>query len=411
MNRQNVMDTMRTALAAALLVGVAACADSPLDSDTASSHVRFSLAGAKTAAGMDVCAETDSAALTVAPDGERVRARGLALGNSECGADFAVTVPRGRVQFTGSLHGEGRPLFRGAASHMAEEDGFVVIIDLNEIDALEVLTRTIGLGGPTEYEFQVDDGPRIPIGPDDQVTLGALAAGGRIVTLFPTPCTVVGDDSPEVPIPVDEALLGEVEFEIDCNQGGSITFIVKTGGSGGPPGYTVTIGEDTTVPLGRADSVTVVGVTPGPIELTFDVGGCAATAVPPIPFLPSGGSIRVEVDVNCTNASPPPAPPPPPPPGPGFQISSMRIVTTSPRPPGPGESTGFDYRITDGGGTLFTGSLVVGDSVLVSPLNALANPHEVELIPTGSCTVLSQNPQIVNLSASTLLRVVFSVGC
>lgn len=160
----------------------------------AHSTIRFSLAGARTSAGLFLCEETDAASLRVSPLTRVATLHRRALtGEPDCTVEFRVTVPRGEVGFLGELQGGERPLMRGVVPRFqAREDGFVVQIDLSEIDALDVETRTIGLGGPASYEFEVEGSPTpFPIGKDDRDTLAAIAGGPRFVTLHPEPCVVV----------------------------------------------------------------------------------------------------------------------------------------------------------------------------------------------------------------------------
>lgn len=398
------------------LAALAACGESPLDSGTATSEVRFAFAGAKTSLGVDVCAEADSAALSTDAEGEEIRLQGRGLGPTECGTTFRVTVPRGPVRFTGLLLGRDRQIFRGAESIVAEEDGFRVVLDMVEVEALDLSTRTLGPWGPASYQYEVaGSDARIPIGKDDRDTVFALAAGPRSVTLYPDPCVVVnGPATREVGIPEDEALLGETLFEVDCGIPGTLTVIVRTSGSGGPPAYALTIVNDTqtgptavTVPAQPTDSLTVPGISPGPQELIVEAPGCSVVTDPAEAFLDPASAARILVEITCSGG-PGPAPPGPP----QLRTGSLRIVTSSPRPPGPGEVTTFDVMVTDAiGSPARTTTVGVNDSVTVIQLDVAANPHTATLIPTGSCTVLGSPSQSATVPANGVARLAFSVGC
>lgn len=378
------------------------CGTNPFDSDTASSSVTFDLAGARTTAGVFLCSEADLAELIVAPSGDPSRVQQEQIGAGDpCEVTFSVTVPRGDVQFTGELLGRDRPLMRGSPPVFeAKDDDFVVRIGLDEIEALDVRTRTLGLGGPSAYTYEFEGSDtRFPIGREAADTVAALAGGARFVTLHPGWCAVVnGPARREVMIPTDERDLGATLFEIDCNQGGGVTVVTQTQGTGGASTFTVMVGSQSG-PIGRNDTRTFSGVTPGPLAVTLDTGGTECTpndVTPPPHFLRSGGTLTVRFLMLCTTV---------------LLSDSIRVVTRPVMTPGSGEIETFTATTTDANSLSQSLPLTsVSDSVLFF-VAAGANPHSVRLTPTGTCTVQGAPTRSVTLPASGFSRVVFDVGC
>ncbi len=392
-------------------IALSACGETPLaSSGESSSSVRFSLEGVRGSSGAFVCEEADLATLLVSPVGETPRMKRRELGSGEdCSVTFPITVPKGRVRFTGQLVGRGRPLMRGTPPvFRAEKDGFVVHVDLTEIDALDVQTRTIGLGGPASYTFDVDGtrGGR-PIARDGADTLAALAGGGRFVTLHPEPCVVVnGNARREVMIPPQEQVLGATMFEIDCSAGGEVGIITITEGGPGPKDYTVFVDGRPGQPIGRRDSIGVTGVTPGPVDVWVETGdpSCVVTQVTPGPhFLPTGGQIQLVFRIVCgvEATGQPPTP-----------LTRIRVVTRISQPPLPGEIETFDAIVTDAAGIAQTQPMVVSDSVTFIFGSPPQNPYGATLLPTGTCFIKSGvSTQSVSAFTGGLTRVVFDVGC
>ncbi len=388
--------TLATCAAAALL---GACGTGPFDSDSASSKVRFSFAGSVGGGGLSICDEADFAELRVTPRGESARNQGAGVSN--CVAEFVVTVPKGRVNLAGTALGNERPLSRGATSFTAQKDGFRVVLDLSPIDALDVRTRTIGLGGPTGYTFTVDGGGPVRIGKDSAVTLPSLAAGGRVVELDPRPCAVVGNASPTVTIPVEEAQRGDVEFEIDCILGGGAVVIeTRTTGNGGPLQFTVSVNEDSR-PIGRNNTETFSGVVPGPLDVTLDTGVCAVTrSTPEAPyFLATAGSLRIVFEVACPITE---------------RASSIEVRTdwTGHLGSQPLATPQFDAIVTDGAGNVSTQVIGARGAVVFGPLFASRNDYTVELVPREArCVVEGTSLFTRTLTPGVRTLVSFVVNC
>lgn len=403
------------AILASLLVA-SACGSAPFESDSATSTIRFVLTGRTTSAGIQVCDETDMAQIGVTPAGHSSRSkdRGVQRGE-DCGVEFTVTVPKGSVNFSGRLVGGGRTLMRGGRGNFpVKRDGFVVHIDLEEVKALGVQTRTIGLGGPAEYWYEIaGSDERFPIGLDDADTLSALAGGPRNVVLHTAPCVVVnGPAERDVMIPKPDTEIGSTMFEIDCNQGGDVDIVITTKGGGATPPYTVHVGDGPPQP-GTRDSMRVSGVTPGPIDVGIDVpAGCIVGEVSEGPyFLPSGGQLRVEFFVDCSGGGGGGTPGGPGT-GPTSAPDTIRVVTQVSQPPLPGEIETFDATVTGASSATQTLALGVADSVsFVVPKGDY--PFVVGLTPTGTCFVKNGVgvQSVVAAAANGLTRVVFDVGC
>jgi len=298
------------------------------------------------------------------------------------------------------------PVFR------AEDDGFVVVIDLEEIDALGIETRTLGVGGPAAYTLEVDGSRDLrQIGQEEADTLAALAGGARFVTLHPEPCAVVnGPARREVMIPTDERDLGDALFEIDCTAGGRVRIVTQTGGGPGPTDYSVYVGDMPPGHVGRRDSIVVEGVTPGPFDARLDPGDprCTARPVTSGPyFLPTAGEIRLEFTIRCRVTGTPGVPVPAP-----GTLDSIRVVTRAIQPPLPGEIETFDARVADALGQARTAGLGVGDSVTFRYPAPSQNPYAVTLTPTGSCSIVGGvSSRTVTIPGSGFARVEYVVGC
>lgn len=411
------------AIVLASLAMASACGSAPFESGSATSTIRFVLSGATTSAGIPVCDETDLAQIGVTPDGRSSQSkdRGIQRGE-DCGVEFTVTVPKGTVNFSGRLVGGGRTLMRGGrGDYPVREDGFVVHIDLEEVKALGIETRTIGLGGPAEYWYEIaGSDEHFPIGLDDADTLSALAGGPRNVVLHTAPCVVVnGPADRDVMIPRPDTEVGGTMFEIDCNQGGDVDIVITTKGGGPTPPYTAHIGDEPPHP-GTQDSMRVSGVTPGPIDVGIDIpgGSCVVGEVTEGPyFLPSGGHVRVEFIVQCSSGGGgapggPGGPGGPGTPGPTSAPDTIRVVTQISQPPLPGEVETFDATVT--GATSASQTLAVGVADSVSFLVPKGDyPFAVGLAPTGTCVVKNGVgvQSVVSASSTGLTRVVFDVGC
>jgi hypothetical protein len=89
-------------------------------------------------------------------------------------------------------------------------------VDCSSLGAIEVVTSTMGAGGPAGYSFFVDaSGPRA-IGASDTVVVSNLGAGSHTVDLTSfAPCTVTSPDPVGVMVPAGDTV--RVTFDVDCS--------------------------------------------------------------------------------------------------------------------------------------------------------------------------------------------------
>ncbi len=381
----------------------AGCGGNPFDSDTASSSVQFNLEGARTSGGAFLCSEADLAQLSTTPSGNDLRTDSRTV-SGNCTPSFSVTVPKGNVSFVGELMGRGRPLMRGRRLDFpANKDGFRVVIDLEEIPALNLRVETLGLGGPEFYEYEVEGsgGTRVPIGRNATDSVPALAAGERTVTLWGA-CGVEDGPVHDVMIPTAEAERDSTVFRVDCNQSGNVKIVVTTQGPGGPPAYMVDVGDKLMNNIRPNDSITVSGVTPGPIDIVLDVKDpiCTPndiTSVQPH-FLPSGGALRVEFVVLCVQDP--------------QQTGAIRVVTTQVGS-GPTPGAKFDVTVRDSAGFRQIGTLGPPAADSRTFIELSIGPATVMLTPSSRyCVVLGSGTQTVRVPKPPRVAVVtFMVEC
>jgi hypothetical protein len=298
-----------------------ACSQGPFANDSSGStqnQVRFSLAKAQTP--LDVCLEADLVTLDVSPDGVISGGPSQNVFPTPCEATFTVTVKKNReVTFTGQvlggeIQGQERQLLIGQARLPASEakDGFDVRIQLSEIDALRVVTETIGPGPANDYSFTVNGHPNTPlgIGHNDTTVVPAVAAGSRMVDLDPSPCAVsdLMPDPRPVGVPVPSGDIGEVKFTVDCLSGVNVTWVP----GGCPTGITLDLVVDGNPPIPiKAGEVIVVGTLPAGTH-TFELqnlppGAQVATLVggniqgdnPAVVDLPVATNVDLTFVVNC----------------------------------------------------------------------------------------------------------------
>src|SRR5439155_7464136 len=99
---------------------------------------------------------------------------------------------------------------------------------------------------------------------------------------------------------------------------GNITVTTTTAGSNLPSGYTVTVDDSISQPIGINAVVTFVGLAAGShvVTLAGVTSACVIDGANPDTVSVSGGeTAQASFDIICA-APPPPAPPPPPPPPP-----------------------------------------------------------------------------------------------
>lgn len=396
--------TKAVALALGLAtIAVASCADDPLGSGsgTATTTIRFSLAERVMSSGLNICDEGTDVSLEISQDGlTRSPATKLPEARPDCGATFRVTIKKGkRADFTGLISGNGRPLLRGSAPLAAEDakDGFQVVVPLDEIAALNVITNTVGFGGPDQYEFRVGpNGEPRPIGKQDVRTVGGIAAGDdRRVTLNAGPCTV---NTRFVDISTAESELADAIFtDIDCNAPGGVRVRIRSTGSC-PASYTLTLvqTDPASSPFSETRTVPPNGdqvfddLPPGNYRATLDAGPGIIVQDQTF-FLPTGGTIVINYDIDC--GTPPEGTP-----------GTIEIET---RTTGPQAPASYQFRI-DGGALSSIGANET------QQVTVAAGAHTVQLVGIPSnCTLASPaaNPTSVSVAEGATTPVVFTIIC
>jgi hypothetical protein len=279
--------------------------------------VRFALGNAATQ--LPICTEADLARLLVTPEGEITGGSSKEVGGGpQCPVTFTVTVKKGKpVTFGAEVTGAGRLLLIGSEELPNPQDGFNVNIDLSEVEALEVTTETAGIdpvSGPQtlQYEYTIDDEPtpRIDIGATDVDTVYALAAGERMVELFPAPCSLSPLDTLPNPrpvgVPVPEAEIGKTRFLLDCS--GDAGVRVTPAGSCGVGSFDLSIDGGPAIPIPANRDTTI-----GPLDAgthTFELVNlptAVQTVNPSNPVLitvPAGGTVDLDFFVICTTVRP-----------------------------------------------------------------------------------------------------------
>lgn len=394
---------------AIFLGAIVACSDGPLgESSSAETQVRFDLGAASSGAVTQVCLEADEVNLIVSPESgsEQVQRKPVvSTGPTECSVTFKVTVKKGRVDFTGLVLGNERPLKAGEELNFpVEGDGFEVFIGLHDIDALNVETEVIGGGGPSMYPFTVDgEGPlgseAFEVGANDDTTVAALAAGARVVALDPHPCVI--DDETHEAVPTDSTVIGRSMFEIDCTgiPGGVLTVTTVTGNP--DRSYSVSIDPETgntivdsigpndtrsfAVPAGEVD-----------VELDTGLGPPICDVLDPNPttvFMPSGGSAAVTFRVSCQ---------------PILREGGIRVITElSPAGSNPGGVVNIEI---DG---VVEASMGLRADIVIAPVLEGRRTVEVTNVPAG-CIVRTPPGSMTNVqvfSGKTAGPVVFEFFC
>ncbi len=181
-------------------------------------------------------------------------------------------------------------------------------------------------------------------------------------------------------------------FNILAPSTGSLTVTTTTSGSHLPSGYTITVDDSISQPIGINAVVTFVGLAAGSHAVTL--AGVTSTCVihganPDTVSVSGGETAQASFDIAC--AAPPPT-------------TGDVVVTTVTS----GSSLPSGYTVSlDGGPATPIG---VNDSVTATGI--AAGEHTVALsgVP-GNCTVAGPNPQPVTVAARSAARVTFTIGC
>ena len=179
---------------------------------------------------------------------------------------------------------------------------------------------------------------------------------------------------------------------------GNIAVTTTTAGTAVPGGYTLTLDDSISQPIGINAVVTFVGVYAGSHVVTLaDVTpSCTIGGANPDTVSVSGGeTAQASFSISCA------APPPPPPPPPATGNLTVRTTTT-------GSNLPAGYTLTLDTGQ--SGTIGANDSVTATGI--AAGDHRLTLsgLP-GNCTLASPNPQVVTITAGATTQASFAISC
>ena len=179
---------------------------------------------------------------------------------------------------------------------------------------------------------------------------------------------------------------------------GNITVTTTTAGSNLPSGYTVTVDDSISQPIGINAVVTFVGLAAGShvVTLAGVTSACVIDGANPDPVSVSGGeTAQASFDITC--AAPPPPPPPPP------ATGSLTVTTAT-----TGSNLPAGYTVTLENGQ--SGTIGANDSVTATGI--AVGDHTVTLggVP-ANCTVASPNPQAVTVTVGATAQASFMISC
>lgn len=184
-------------------------------------------------------------------------------------------------------------------------------------------------------------------------------------------------------------------FNILAPLTGNISVTTATSGANLPGGYTVTVDDTISQPIGINAVVTFVGVATGSHVVTLQgiTTGCGISGVNPETVSVSGGeTAQASFAISCA------APPPPPPPD-----GSLTVTTTT-----TGSNLPAGYTVTLDTG--LSGAIGSNDSVTASGI--ATGDHTVTLsgVP-GNCTLTSPDPQAVTITGGATAQASFAITC
>src|SRR5438876_9489583 len=179
---------------------------------------------------------------------------------------------------------------------------------------------------------------------------------------------------------------------------GNIAVTTTTAGTAVPGGYTLTLDDSITQPIGINAVVTFVGVYAGShvVTLAGVTPSCTIGGANPDTVSVSGGeTAQASFSISCA------APPPPPPPPPATGNLTVRTTTT-------GSNLPAGYTLTLDTGQ--SGTIGANDSVTATGI--AAGDHRLTLsgLP-GNCTLASPNPQVVTITAGATTQASFAISC
>ncbi|HLB82397.1 MAG TPA: hypothetical protein VJJ54_04855 [Gemmatimonadales bacterium] len=172
---------------------------------------------------------------------------------------------------------------------------------------------------------------------------------------------------------------------------GNLTVTTNTAGADLPGGYTVSVDDSISQPIGINAVVTFIGVAAGShvVTLAGVTPSCSVGTNPETVSVSGGETALASFAISC--AAPPPT-------------TGEVVVTTATS----GSSLPSGYTASFDGGP--ASPIGINDSVTATGI--AAGQHTVALsgVP-GNCTVASPNPQTVTVAAGSTARAAFTIGC
>jgi len=173
---------------------------------------------------------------------------------------------------------------------------------------------------------------------------------------------------------------------------GNITVTTTTSGADVPGGYSVTLDDTISQPMGINAVVTFIGVAAGShmVSLGGVAPNCTVGGANPQPVSVSGGeTAQASFAISCA-ASPP-------------ATGSLTVTTTT-----TGSNLPAGYTLTLDTGQ--SGTIGANDSVTATGI--AAGDHAVTLsgLP-GNCSLVSPNPQAFTITAGSTTQVGFTISC
>src|SRR2546421_385512 len=260
---------------------------------------------------------------------------------------------------------------------------------------LTVNATTTGDDQPGSYTVTVDGGRSRSIGPSDTLTCTGLGTGSHAVRLngVPSNCSV-SEATPQT-VTVSASSTAEASFTITCQAlTGSLTVTTSTsGGSPDPDGYTVTVSDGGSQPIGRNETVTFADLAIGNHTVTLsDVasncsvsGGASRTVA-----VTTGPPVSVTFTVDCPTVPPP--------------TGSLTVSTSTSG--GTLDPDGYTFTVDGGSGR----AIGINTSVTVDGLSP--GSHTVVLSGiAANCSISGGTSRTVTVTAGQTATVSFSVDC
>jgi hypothetical protein len=173
---------------------------------------------------------------------------------------------------------------------------------------------------------------------------------------------------------------------------GNVTVTTTTAGANLPSGYTVTLDDSISQPIGVNAVVTFVGVSAGShvVTLAGVTPSCSLAGTNPETVSVAGGeTVQASFAVSC--AAPPPA------------TGTLTVTTTT-----TGSSLPAGYTVTLDNSQ--QASIGANDSLTATGIAAGNHVLSLSGVP-GNCTLASPDPQTVTITAGATTRAGFTLSC